>query len=362
MKINKENYGRFIVDYYDGQLSPEEEQRLLLFLDRHLALKEEFENFEEAPVMPEEPLVFSEKQTLQKPEVVAFGEINEDNYPEYFVLSIDNELNEVLQNQLDAFLKQNPQLIEEYTYFGLTKVAPDTSVVFGNKGQLRKRWVIPLLPYVAMTAAAVLLLLFGMRFFFSSPGQKAVRNQLVFNSIPLKSTEIGVVAISPRLIPERKVIAMSRVQPVSKNPLFTKQQPIEMLASADIYKPLETDKDYAPLRFPDTRKQEEIMALSFPVVVEKPERNGFLRHTFGRPFSQLAAVLALQKKKRKTSGTRDKGFVKVLQGSVEAMNALTDNDVVMVKTYNVNGKLIDYQLLSDNFSINHPVKTASINR
>ncbi len=356
MKINKENYGRFIVDYYDGQLSSEEEQRLLLFLDRHPALKEEFENFEGAPMLPDEPLVFSEKQTLQKPEVVAFGEINEDNYPEYFVLSMDNELNEVLQNQLDVFLKQNPKLNDEYTLFGLTKVTTDTSVVFGNKEQLRNRRIIPLLRYAGMAAAAVLLLLFGIRFFFSSPGQKAVRNTLVLNSIPLKSMEISVLEISPRLIPENKAIAVSRMHPVPKSPLFTKQQPVEMLASADIYKPLETDKDYAPLRFPDTRKQEEIMALSLPVVVEKPERNGFLRNTIGKPFSQMATVLALQKKKRKASGTRDKGFVKVLQGGVEAINALTDNDIVMVKTYDSNGKLIDYQLLSDNFSIDRPVK------
>jgi hypothetical protein len=356
MKINKENYGRFIVDYYDGQLSPEEEQRLLLFLDRHPALKEEFENFEGAPMLPDEPLVFSEKQILQKPEVVAFGEINEDNYPEYFVLSMDNELNEVLQNQLDNFLKQNPKLNDEYTLFGLTKVTPDTSVVFGNKEQLRKRRMIPLLRYAGIAAAAMLLLLFGIRFFFSSPGQNTVRSQLALESIPLKSTEIGVVEISPRLIPESKVIAVSRMHAVPQSPLFTKQQPVAMLASADIYRPLKVKKDYAPLRFPDTRKQEEIMALSLPVVVEKPERNGFLRHTFGKPFSQLAAVLAIQKKKRKASGTRDKGFVKVLQGGVEAINALTDNDVVMVKTYDANGKLIDYQLLSDNFSINRPVK------
>ena len=203
----------------------------------------------------------------------------------------------------------------------------------------------------------MLLLLLGIRFFLVAPKQKTVRNQLAVENIPSKSMKIGLTKVSPLFIRESKIVVGRQTLPVLKSSYsLTKRQPVETLASADIYEPLKLGKDYAPLRFPETRKREEIMALSLPVVVQKPERNGFLRHTIGRPFSQLATVFALQKKKRKAYGTRDKGFVKVLQGGVDAMNALTDNDVVMVKTYDADGNLIDYRLLSDNFSINRPVR------
>ncbi len=357
MKINKENYGRFIIDYYDGQLSSDEERKLLLFLDRHPALKEAFESFEEVPVLPDEPLEFPEKQSLQKTEIVAVDAVNEDNYNEYFVLLMDEELTREEQYSVKVFLQQNPQLQGQFRLLGMTKVVPDEAVVFENKEQLRKHRPVFLLRYAGWAVAAVLLLLLGIRFFLVAPKQKTVRNQLAVENIPSKSMKIGLTKVSPRFIRESKIVAGSQTLPVLKSSYsLTKRQPVETLASADIYEPLKLGKDYAPLRFPETRKREEIMALSLPVVVQKPERNGFLRHTIGRPFSQLATVFALQKKKRKAYGTHDKGFVKLLQGGVDAMNALTDNDVVMVKTYDADGNLIDYRLLSDNFSINRPVR------
>ena len=356
MKINKKNYGRFIVDFYDGQLSTEEEQMLLLFLDRHPALKNEFESFKESLVLPEETVEFFGKQTLKKYEIITVGNISEDNYAEYFVLSQDDELIGERLALFETFLQQNPHLKEEYRQFGLTKMTPDKSVVFEGKDQLRKRPLVFLLRYAGMAMAAVLLLFFGIRFFFSTPGTKTESRQLALESIPIKTMDITVKETPPQLILISKSFTIVRAKAVRKSMPVVTLKPVEMLASADIYMPLKIKKDYVPLLFPNTREQEEIMALSLPVVVEKPKRDNFLRHTIGRPFSQLAAIFALQKKKRKINGSHDKGFVKVLQRGVEAMNALTDNDMVMVKTYDANGNLIDYQLLSDNISINRPVR------
>ncbi len=356
MKINKGNYGRFIVDFYDGQLSPEEERMLLLFLDQNPALKNEFVNFEEVPVLRKELLRFSGKQALKRPKIVASGTITEDNYTEYFVLLQDDELAVEEKRSVQIFLQRNPHLQEEYRQFGLVKVAPDESIVFKDKNQLRKDSPVPLLRYAGMAVAAVLLLFFGIRFFLSTPGQKTESRQLAVESIPLKTTKIAVREIPPGLIRKEVASTINKPKAVKKNIAVTILKPVEMLASADIYMPLKIEKDYAPLLFPNTREHEEIMALSLPVVVEKPKRNNFLRHTIGKPFAQLAVVFALQKRKRRATGVHDKGFVKVLQSAMEAMNTLTDNDMVMVKTYDANGNMIDYQLLSDNFSINRPVK------
>lgn len=356
MRINKENYGRFIVDYYDEQLSTEEEHVLLLFLDQNPVLKKEFESFKTSPVLPEDALEFCGKQVLKKYEIIAFGDITEDNYTGYFVLSQDDELIDERLELFETFLQQNPHLKEEYRQFGFTKVTPEESVIFEDKEKLRKRPTVFLLRYAGMAVAALLLLVFGIRFFLSAPGQKTESRQLAVESIPLKTTAMAVKKIFPQLIPESKPIAIIRTNAVRKSVSVITLNPVGILASADIYMPLKTEKDYAPLLFPNTREQEEIMALSLPVVVEKPKRNNFLRHTIGKPFAQLAAVFALQKRKRRATGVHDKGFVKVLQKAVDAMNALTDNDMVMVKTYDANGNLIDYQLLSDNISINRPVR------
>lgn len=360
MKVNKENYGRFIVDYYDGQLSSEEERQLMLFLDQNPKFKKEFKSFEDLPVVQDKYLEFPEKQSLKKPEIKTVGEITEDNYAEYFVLAQDGELTTEEQQSVETFLQQNPHLQEEYRQLSLTKIMPAESVVFENKELLKQHRVVPLLRYAGLAAAAVLLLLFGIRFFLSSPEQKTESRQLAVESIPLKTTKLPATEGYPQLIGKKFPILKNgnkKIKAVRKIIRKRPSVPIQMLASADIYQPLKQKKDYIPLLFPEGNVRMENIALSSPVIVEEPVRDNFLRHSIGKPFSQLATFFALQKKKRKYSGMHDKGFVKVLERGVDVMNALTDNDIVMVKTYNGSGKLIDYQLLSDNFSINRQVKT-----
>ena len=361
MKINKENYGRFIIDFYDGQLSPHEEQLLVLFLEQNPELKKEFENFEDLPVVQDKLWKFPEKELLKKPEIKTVGEITEDNFAEYFVLSQDGELTTEEQKSVETFLQQNPHLEEEYRQFGLAKVASAESVVFENKELLKQHRMIPLLRYAGLTIAAVLLLFFGIRFFLSSPGQKIKSRQLAVESIPLKTTKLPVTEGYTQLVSKKFLLlkkGTKKIKAVRKIIRKTPSKPIQMMASADIYQPLKMKKDYIPLLFPEGNVEMENIAISSPVIVEEPVRSNFLRHTIGKPFSQLATFFALQKKKRKHSGMHDKGFVKVLERGVDAMNALTDNDIVMVKTYDGNGNLIDYQLLSDNFSINRQVKVS----
>ena len=46
MKINLHNYEAVFLDYYEGNLSAEDVSELLLFLENHPELKEDFESFE----------------------------------------------------------------------------------------------------------------------------------------------------------------------------------------------------------------------------------------------------------------------------------------------------------------------------
>ena len=365
IKVNNENFERFIVDYYDGQLSPEEEQALLRFLERYPELKEAFDRFAEAPVLEKEETVFPEKAALKQPEIKPAGAINEENHPEYFVLEQDGELPEKAQRQLQLFLAENPFLKGEYERFAQARLSPDETIVFENKAQLKKRAAGLWLPYAGVAAAAVLLF-FGLRFLFPGAGNpETSRPASVVRPLAEKTVETTVAAkadhkikMLPAQLEKHNAARRKNHKPAPKPVIPMRHyKPVKMLASATIYPEINRQEDYFPLLFPKASVWQENLTLSSPVVVEKPVRSGFLRNTIGKPFSQLAAVLAVQKRKRRISGsTRDKGFVKVLEGGVTALNVLTDQDLVMVKTYDANGNLIDYQLLSDNFSINRPVK------
>jgi hypothetical protein len=384
MKINSENYGRYIVDFYDGKLSPEEKAMLLHFLALHPEYKEEFELFADAPGLEKEPVVFPAKNDLKHPEIMEAGPINEENYTQYFVFSNDGELSPEEKAELSLFLEQNPGLQEEYRQWGTVRLMPDKQVVFENKNRLKKHAGVFYLRYGVWAAAALLLLFFAIRWLLpATPVKRNIPNTVISSVVvknirypqPDKKQPVAPIEkpgksgknnLKSRRNPVRDKKAkqekkIHKATPQRKMPI-QRFVPVKMLATAGIYIRISRRDDYFPLRFPHTAVQSENLALSAPVVVEKPVHSGFLRHTVGKPFSELAAVFALQKKKRKLSGKHDKGFVKALESGVDAFNLLTDQDVVMVKTYDAHGNLIDYQLLSDNFTINRPVKTASLNR
>jgi tellurite resistance protein len=370
MTIDRENYGQYIIDYYDGNLSPEEKAELLLFLEQHPDLQEEFNAFASAPLLKKETIRFPLKASLKQPEVVATEHIHEQNYPAYFVWAHDGELSSEEQQDLTAFLTANPQLKEEYLVTGKAKVIPDKKVLYPDKEQLKKRTVLFWWPYAASAVAALLLLFWGLSLLIPHKPVQQIHLAYVPETVKkLPSKSAPVVFSEKKADIKKKKITSPKVEKQKKHPVsrhsllpIRRYKPVNMLASADITPFFEQERDYAPLRFPTTTLHTETLILSEPVVVEKVRKDNLFRKTLGKPFSELAAVLALQKKKRRAEKVHDKGFVKILEKGVDAVNALTDHDMVMVKTYDANGNLIDYHLLSDNFSINRPVRTASLNR
>ena len=65
-KINKHNYEAFFLDYYEKNLSTEEVAELMLFLENHPNLKEEFEDYEEIILEPDTTVIFENKNSLKK--------------------------------------------------------------------------------------------------------------------------------------------------------------------------------------------------------------------------------------------------------------------------------------------------------
>lgn len=62
--------------------------------------------------------------------------INRNNYEEYFILYMDNELGSAERRQVEEFVQLHPDLQEELELLLQTKLAPDESVVFDNKEEL----------------------------------------------------------------------------------------------------------------------------------------------------------------------------------------------------------------------------------
>ncbi|MGZ4035693.1 MAG: hypothetical protein ACXVP4_12575 [Bacteroidia bacterium] len=130
MNINKNNYEAFFLDYHEGNLSPQQVADLLLFIEQHPELKEEFESFENFTLEDFSAITFENKSGLKK-------EITNDNKDEYFIRSVEDTLSSIEKNLLDNFIKQHPQYIADLNLFQKTKLNPDSSIVFENKESLK---------------------------------------------------------------------------------------------------------------------------------------------------------------------------------------------------------------------------------
>ncbi len=131
MNINKNNYEAFFLDYHEGNLSPEESEAVLFFVEQYPELKEEFEGFENFMLEDFSFPSFENKEILKK-------EITVENKEEYFIKSLENTLNKAETELLNNFLKLNPQFLGEFELFQKTKILADDFIIFENKNELKK--------------------------------------------------------------------------------------------------------------------------------------------------------------------------------------------------------------------------------
>jgi hypothetical protein len=143
MKINRNNYEEFFLDYYDGNLNPNQISELFLFINENPEIKKEFDSFENFSIVADENIVFENKESIKKKEIFPIGSIDSSNYEMFFIADIENDLTEKEAKDIKIFLEQNPHLNETYHLIKLTKLKPDTSVIFENKEKLKKPEIFP---------------------------------------------------------------------------------------------------------------------------------------------------------------------------------------------------------------------------
>ena len=136
MEINRNNYEVFLIDYLDGNLSPEMVAELLLFLENNHDLKEEFDGMEIVSVSDDETISFDFKDSLKKP--IEEKLINKDNYEEFFIASLEGDLSKIEKRELVNFLINNSELSKEFKLFKQTFLEPETEVQFSEKSLLKK--------------------------------------------------------------------------------------------------------------------------------------------------------------------------------------------------------------------------------
>jgi hypothetical protein len=131
MIINKNNYEAYFLDYHEGNLTPQEVADLLLFVEQHPELKEEFESFENVKLEDYSIPVFENKAFLKK-------EITSKNIDDYIIKEVEGVIAPAEKALLYNYIKQHPHLSDDLELFRKTKLSADSSLVFENKARLKE--------------------------------------------------------------------------------------------------------------------------------------------------------------------------------------------------------------------------------
>jgi hypothetical protein len=194
MRINQDNYEQFFLDHVEGNLSPEMEKELTDFLEANPELKPVLEDFDPSPLPFEEIDNNSLKKRLKK-NILPTNHIDQDNVDEWIIRDVEGLLNEAEENELKEFLSLNPAYSFDYKLFGRTKLVPDLSISFSLKNELKKKGIllpVSRLAWLLPAAAAVILLLIGIRFFQQPGVQPSHPVKLPIAELPrLSSPEIA---------------------------------------------------------------------------------------------------------------------------------------------------------------------------
>jgi hypothetical protein len=137
MNIDRHNYEEYFILYMDNELGSEERRQVEAFVQLHPDLQEELDMLLQAKLVPDQHVVFSNKE-----ELMMFNGgpsfINENNYEAWLVLYTDNELDEEQKRIVETYAEHHPAVKNELALLLQTRLQPE-EVVFPDKNLLYRR-------------------------------------------------------------------------------------------------------------------------------------------------------------------------------------------------------------------------------
>ena len=160
-EINISNYEVYAMDYIDGALSVELKTSFDAFLILNPEIADEIEALRDFETLESSSGPSFDKSAL-KIDFSGSKNINEANYEELLILSVEGQLNDMESEEIKSFITSNSVIAKEYSLYQKTILSPDLDIVYPSKSSLRKS--IPLwqnTSQIVYRAAAIALIALG---------------------------------------------------------------------------------------------------------------------------------------------------------------------------------------------------------
>jgi hypothetical protein len=169
--------------YVDNELTGGQRTAVELFVQQNPDLQKEFELLQQTKLIAEDEIMFAHKTDLLKIK----DSIGIDNYEEFFLLYVDNELNESGNDTVEKFVLQQPRLQDEFTLLKQTVLQPE-KIVFPDKKTLYRREERRVVPYWTRIAAAAAFIGIAALVWWITPHVNNINGRAVATVQPKKQT------------------------------------------------------------------------------------------------------------------------------------------------------------------------------
>ncbi|ASZ10530.1 hypothetical protein KTO58_22935 [Chitinophaga pendula] len=127
--INISNYEEYLYSYVDGELNATEKVAFECFMEQHPQVRQEL-SLLEGTKLPADPAVgFENKASLYR----GGDALNAQQYESYLLSYIDGELSATEREKLEGLVRTHAHIARELEILQVTKLQPDTSILFKDK-------------------------------------------------------------------------------------------------------------------------------------------------------------------------------------------------------------------------------------
>jgi hypothetical protein len=290
MKITRDNYESFFLDYLEGNLEENMIDQFLDFLELNPDLKEELNLFDNIP-LPKEAVEFPGKKTLYRysPNV---------SFDRKAVAYLEGDLNEQERRSFEASLARDARLKQEYALYEKTRIAPDPTIRFEHKEKLyRKSGTILLINWVGR-AAALLILLFGVYSLFQKGQETNIPGATRMASVKAPASTSPATAVpnlSEPVAHSNDPVAKAVTAVNKRQPKVINTAPASSVEESQEPRELMTAEQISPIPAHLESEPQEMALLPF-------NRSNNQRFINGRTVMTLDEYLALKAKKATNEG------------------------------------------------------------
>jgi hypothetical protein len=346
MKINRNNYEQYALDFLEGKLNPLENDSFKDFLENNKDIAVEIQNFaKNVPFLKPEKDLPDFSFLLQDINSLA---IDESNFDEMCIAFYEGDLNENTKKRLLQFVHSDFAKQQKFELFGRLKLKADVSAVYKSKALLKHREGeiysnrrIAIITSLAAAASIALFLLFRnplqnlrinevarttifqtetkktQRIFpdetHLSPGS-VVETEKIDNTIPIKNPRkhVQLAVIDSSSSNENDFIRISRIdaEPILQNTI-------------DPYLSFKPEISYTI----DTRRN--------PKILKKYKAKGF------KLFEKASSLTVND----------------LIASSIKGINNIAETDLKYAAQTNDKGKIKTLELSSGNFNFSHQFRS-----